>query len=253
MRILYILGSTRSGTSALRNAIARTRFAGYGEGHMAPFLHDLFDRLEFHRTQGLGADVKGTGLSHVRRDVLLRHLVHGYERYLVGELKSEDVLDKTPTVDPIRLAPQLNRYHEAPLFVFCARRHVDNVLSKMRKFPDTNFEKACREWAGCNETWLNVRQQLDGNALELEHRQLATEPESVAHKLADYLVLDAPETATLASQLAHGRPEQTSDRDISDFTAIGDTGWTRAQQNMIRQICGPVGARLGYGFETFSA
>ena len=36
--ILYILGSTRSGTSALRNAIAGTRYKGFGEGHLVPIL-----------------------------------------------------------------------------------------------------------------------------------------------------------------------------------------------------------------------
>ena len=40
-RMLYVLGSTRSGTSALRNAITRTRYKGYGEGHMEPMLAEI--------------------------------------------------------------------------------------------------------------------------------------------------------------------------------------------------------------------
>lgn len=253
MRILYILGSTRSGTSALRNAITTTRFAGYGEGHLVPLLKDYLEATRKHKTDGLGASEAGTGIHQLRRDVFLRHIFHGYERYLVGQLKSEDVLDKTPTVEPIRMVPQLARYHAKALFVHCSRRHVDNVLSKLRKFPDITLERACREWAGCHVAWLENRLELGDNKLELENRELATEPDTVAERLGSYLELDTEEIEAIADKLSNGRPEQTSDRDVGDFVPIEETGWSEEEQDLVRSICGPVGARLGYGFDRFWA
>lgn len=251
MKIAYILGSTRSGTSALRNAIAATRFKGYGEGHLAPVLQALLDNVRALKANGIGTDVQGTGLNQLRVDVLLRHFFHGYERYLSKQFSSEFIVDKTPTVVPIQLAPDLRRYHAQARFIYCARRHVDNIHSKLRKFPDQSLEQHCREWAGCNAAWLDVRDRLEGDSLFIEFHDLTHEPERTAREIGRFLELDPAETDIIAGRLAKDRPEQTTPRDITRFLRLSESEWTAQERDMIRDICGPVGREFGYGFEEY--
>ena len=112
VEIVYILGSTRSGTSALRNGLGETRFSGYGEGHLTPILKDIVTSVYHHKEDGVGAGVPGNGMFQLRENVLLRHLFHGYEQYLVKQVGTQSLMDKTPTISPILAAPQLNLFHQ---------------------------------------------------------------------------------------------------------------------------------------------
>lgn len=252
MRIAYILGSTRSGTSALRNAIAATRFKGYGEGHLAPLLDALIDNVRSRKTKGLGADVQGTGLNQMRVDVLLRHFFHGYERYLTKQLNSEFIVDKTPTVVPIQLAPDLRRYHADARFIYCARRHVDNIQSKLRKFPDQTLEQHCSEWSGCNAAWLDVRDRLQGDSLFIEYHDLTHDPARIAQEIAGFLDLPETEAKIIANRL-QDRPEQTTPREITQFLRLSQSGWSVEERDTLRRLCAPAGRQLGYDFEDYFA
>lgn len=253
IEIVYILGSTRSGTSALRNALAETRFKGYGEGHLAPILVDLIRNVRQHKATGLGAGVEGNGLNRLRENPLLRRMIRGYERYLAEEVQSESILDKTPTIVPIRAAPDLNRFHDKPYFLHCARRHVDNIASKQKKFPDRTLEQHCREWADCNLAWLDVRPQLEGNCLSFDFFDIAVDPEGMAGKIGAYLRLTPAEVAAVGAYLDRQRPQASADRDLTRFLKLSETGWTEAEQERFRAICGPVGERIGYGYDTYFA
>lgn len=253
VEIVYVLGSTRSGTSALRNGLAETRFSGYGEGHLVPVIVDLVNSVRNHSANGVGAKVPGNGLHALQTHVLIRHLVAGYERYLVRQLQSESLLDKTPTITPISAAPDLNRFHQNPRFIHCSRRHIDNILSKQRKFPDRTLEQHCREWTDCNRKWLDVREQLEGNYLAFDFHDLVTDPVSTAERIAAYLSLDSGDTERLSHYLVTGRPETEPGRDLSRFVKLGDTGWSETEVQTFLAICGTLGQQMGYGLESYYA
>lgn len=253
IEIVYILGSTRSGTSALRNGLCQTRFTGYGEGHLVPILRDIIGVVDRHKTEGLGSDVAGNGLYRMDRDAMLRHLFRGYERYLSTRFKKKKgcVVDKTPTLVPIQAAPDLNRFHSTPHFIYCARRHLDNVQSKIRKFPGQSLEQHCREWVKCNESWLEVRERMNGNYLAFDFHDMATDPMGVATRIGSYLSLTAEDTAGLGAYLVSKRPQTTEDRDLTQFLRLSDIDWTDEDKDTFVRICGPLGDRLGYGMEEY--
>ena len=226
----YILGSTRSGTSALRNALCETRFMGYGEGHLVPLLTDLAATVRRHAESGFGARSAGNGLYRLRPDDLLAEIVAGYERYVSAQLASASIVDKTPTVAPIRAAPLLNALHGRPFFIHCMRRHVDNVASKRAKFPGQDFETHCSEWAGCAEAWLEAREGLDGNFVEFDFIEMATDPQRVVARIGGYLGLDGPEMEAAAAYLARRRPQAEAGRDVARFATLAETGWSAAER-----------------------
>lgn len=253
IEILYILGSTRSGTSALRNALSKTRYKGFGEGHLVPILDDIVRTVRTHRIDGLGARTPGNGLFDLRENVLIRHLFHGYEGYLSSVLESEMLMDKTPTITPIRFAPELNRFHQAPRFIHCARRHVDNIQSKLKKFPDRTLEQHCQEWAACNAAWLDVKKQLEDNFLAFDFYDLVTDQAGTSRRIAEYLGLDAQETTAMTEYLISQRPQGATDRDLTQFLKLSEMGWSDQEKEAFVEICGPVGELLGYGFEDYFA
>ena len=253
IEILYILGSTRSGTSALRNALSNTRYKGFGEGHLVPIIGDIMQAVRKHRADGLGAKTPGNGLYELRENVLIRHLFHGYEGYLVSVLGSKTLMDKTPTITPIRLAAELNRFHQAPRFIHCSRRHVDNIQSKLKKFPDRTLEQHCQEWVGCNEAWLEVKEELEGNFVAFDFYNLVTDQEGTSRRIAEYLGLDESETTAITEYLISQRPQGASDRDLTRFLKLSEMNWSDAEKEAFVEICSPVGERLGYGMETYFA
>jgi Sulfotransferase family len=251
IEILYVLGSTRSGTSALRNGLAETRFAGYGEGHLVPVLDDMIRMVRRHKAEGLGAHVEGNGLFQLRENVILRHLFHGYEQYLVSQIGARHLMDKTPTIVPIQMAPDLNTFHQKPYFVHCARRHVDNVQSKLKKFPDRTVEQHCREWADCNLAWLSARDRLEGNFVDFDFHDLATDPAAIAARIGDYIALSAEDVEAFTAYLISQRPQASADRDLTRFLKLSDMDWSDDDKQVFTDICGPVGERLGYGLEDY--
>lgn len=247
--IVYVLGSTRSGTSALRNAIAQTRFKGYGEGHMEKMLTGLIETVRKHKASGIPE--RGNAHSKLKPQALLRHLFQGYEAYLSENLRSDYLLDKTPSLTAIRAAPALNKLHTRAKFIHCARRHVDNVQSKLKKFPEQSFRQSCAAWASCNESWLEVRDKLGGNYLEFDFHELISDPEGISGRIAAYLELDETEGGLVASYLASQRPQAEPGRDLMKFLRLDELDWSEAQKTEFREICGPVGERLGYGYESY--
>ncbi|MAC81962.1 MAG: hypothetical protein CML66_28350 [Rhodobacteraceae bacterium] len=271
--IVYILGSSRSGTSALRNAVAQTRYNGFGESHIEPLLSQIVSTVRGYggarttredklRRQGRKSDAGteqrkpplGNARDTLDADALLRHLFRGYECYMTERKRSHYLIDKTPSARIIRAVPMLNRYHEDPRFTFCSRRHVDNIQSKLKKFSDTAFVDQCKAWAACNQAWLQVRDRLRGNCLAFDFHDLAAMPEEIAARIATYLELSAEEQAAMARYLVSARPQsEDPDRDLQRYLKLSDVDWSDEDKETFRRVCGPVGEALGYGFESYFA
>jgi len=249
--VCYILGSTRSGTSALRNAIWQTRFKGYGEGHIVPILRDLINSIDAHRQSGVGTKVPGNALYNIERDRLIRSLFAGYEQYLTEVLHSTYVIDKTPTIDPIKIASELNYFHRDAKFIFCSRRHVDNVASKIKKFPGGSFQSHCAEWTACNLAWRDAKGKLEGNYLEFDYHSLVNTPTEICQSIATYLELTNLEASRMLEYLISKRPDSSINSDNNGHLRLDQLHWSEEQKQDFLRICDPVGRLFGYGINTY--
>lgn len=252
--ILYILGSTRSGTSALRNAIAGTRYKGFGEGHLVPILSEIIASVRRNAKSGLGAEVPGNGLSSLKPDALIKKLFAGYEHYLSDQLHATHIVDKTPTIAPILAAPDLAAYHSNAKFIHCSRRHLDNIQSKVKKFPDKSLENHAREWTDCHQAWFAARQILTDRGqdfLEVNFYEMAEDPSGAAEKIGAYLGFEAEEIAYVESYLQSQRPQANKDRDLTKFLKLSDLEWSEADKRRFLEITAHVGRTLGYGLERY--
>jgi hypothetical protein len=257
VEICYILGTTRSGTSALRNALAETKFKGPGEGHLVPLLEDLLGVVYKQKTSGLGAKSSGNGLFRMSEHEMGVSIFLGYEHYLQKTYGSEFIVDKTPTIEPIKFSSHLNRFHSSAKFIHCARRHIDNIISKCRKFPEVPFEIHCREWTDCSLAWEEKKPQLNGNFIEFDYFDLVNDVIGVSIRVADYLGLSEEERNIFNNYIGVQRPEGSKETELGRVARFSDVEWTDKEKIDFMRICEPRGSQLGYGldyyFEEFKA
>ncbi len=250
VEFLYILGSTRSGTSALRNAIYQTKYKGFGEGHTVPILIAIIKEI-YRAKSNPAADVNGNALNALDAEQLISALFQAYENHQAEAVKSRFILDKTPNVIPIENAATLLRHHTRARFVHCSRRHIDNIDSKVRKFPQHPFRNHCIEWAKCIAAWQEAKVGLRGHYVDFDYYYLVNDVEGTAARIADLLELEKGEVLAMANYLKTERPQASPDRELVKYIKFSEVTWSDEDRDIFTRVCVPVGKSLGYGLESY--
>ena len=246
---VFILGSVRSGTTAIMEALSSgTRYAGPGEGHLLDLLMHMSGLVEAVYAERrpiweMGFD---TLITAVPEGFMLDAVRHGFVELARARFPNRHWFDKTPTPTMIRAAPLFKAVWPEARFVFMKRRGIENMLSRLRRCPEIAFDDHCRGWADSMASWVAVREALGTSAVEIEHLDVARQPGAVAKTLGGLLALTAEEQTAVRHELTVGRPERSTE----SFAAVHDLAtlpWTGEQIAAFRQICGPAMRQFGYG------
>lgn len=250
-KVVFILGSTRSGTSVLRNALWQTRYKGPGEGHLIGLVRRIDMEIKNYYRSNREATKQGTFLSVVTEAELRGLFIRLFSKLYRDVSGSNYVVDKTPTIEPILSLNIINDIWPDAQFVFCRRRGIDNIISKQRKFPQTRFVDHCVEWAKLLDLWDDSKTKLAGRWLEVEHYDLEKDPGATATRLAFFLNLDPEEEQRIHECFTGERPERTHGVVKGSFTPLTETSWTSAERLQFMEICSETMQRRGYGLETY--
>lgn len=247
-RPVFILGSARSGTSAIAHGLlAATRYEGGEEGHFLDVLAPL--AVGLHKFYVGKSDEWGGGRNTMIASVPQRFVDDALHDIAITAARavfpSGLWLDKTPSVDMVYLAPRLRDIWPRARFIFMKRRAIENVASRLRKFP-YGFAQNCREWTATMAAWSIVRESLSGVALELDQLALLRRPEAAAEAVARLLDLPEVERDRLTQQLVYERPQRTS-TDADAVRGIERQEWTPDWRREFEEICGPMMDRFQYG------
>ena len=247
---VFILGAARSGTSAMAQGLLRSgAYEGFEEGHflwlIERFLLTIDDFYAFNGEDGMPD--RFTLLSRVPAGFMI-DAVRGIFVNAMGQFYPQGRwVDKTPRPEMIEAAPLMQELFPNARFVFMKRRGLENVSSRLRKFPSISFVKHCEDWARSMQTWLAVRDILGGAALEVEQLAIAREPDRSAREVGDFLALPPDAVHRLAIAFANDRPERTTTTFVP-VMQIDRIGWSTAQITQFRRICGPMMAACGYSY-----
>ena len=132
---VFVLGPARSGTSAMALGLLDSgRYSGYGEGHLLPLAHDLLATADtyYRRYAEAGAD---TLLGRVPIAAFQSLIRRSFVQLARDVFPTRFWLDKTPTVAMVHAAPLMKELWPNARFIFMKRRVIENVLSRLRKFP----------------------------------------------------------------------------------------------------------------------
>jgi hypothetical protein len=132
--------------------------------------------------------------------------------------------------------------------VFCKRRAIENVASRLKKFPAQDFERHCAGWAKIMAAWRAVRTELPAEVyLEVDQQDLIRDTEDISRKLSQLLQLDPEQQRTLTKTFKSRRPQETSKGSAAQTHSLESVGWSEAQLAMFRRHCGPEMEAYGYG------
>jgi hypothetical protein len=249
---IFILGAARSGTSAMTLALLKTgSFRGTEEGHLLDLLAHWRVRLrEFYNLKWDDAQPgRNTMIARVPIEYFSAHLNRIFMetiRQLFGEGRW---IEKTPNSNAIHLAPCFKQIWPHSRFIFMKRRGLENLASRLRKFPGVDFDEHCREWASAMQAWLAVRDSLSGSAIEIDQRYLALHQLDAAVRLCEFLDLNGAESRVVKESFSHDFPQRTAN-DIAVPADRSTLDWTPEQREIFDRQCRPMMDAFGYTDDT---
>ncbi len=242
---LFILGAARSGTSAIMAALrSASRYQGYDEGHVFPLFSNLLQTVAAYYAEAAPAINYVAGIATIPSKYFEQGISSLFINLMKEKFETDCWIDKTPSNEMILVAPYLKTIWPSARFIFMKRRGLENIVSRQHKFSD-DFVMRCSDWVKAMLSWLQIRHELKGMAIEIDQLAMAREPARVANALGTFLELEREETDRLIIQLGSTRIEQTS-ADISDTLDIAGIGWSNDEINTFHDICGTAMRKYGY-------
>lgn len=246
-RPIFILGSPRSGTSILMQALTRSvGLPGFNEGQFVELLLRLLAETERHY-QSVSKVLSNPAhmISHVPKLWVRNRLITAFRDRAESFFHGPVWVDKTPGQIMVEGAPTLLEIWSGARIIFAKRRALENVASRMRKYPSVPFESHCKMWAFCMSAWLEVRPKLHDHALEVEQWDVAHRPAEAASAIARFLEIDPEKTKDIEVCFTTKTPESTGGAHAAALSLEG-TGWSDNQVKTYRSICGETARRYGY-------
>lgn len=243
---VFVVGSPRSGTSILTRALQAAGYAGYREGNFLSLIHAFEFQINAH-FKIFGSSDPYVLTTHVDTTVL-KLGVAGVLRDGVEKLyRGKPWLDKTGNPEMIEAIPILRAIWPDSVFIFAKRRAVENIVSRLLKFPAHSFEYHCADWTRNMNTWRRMRKtQTDLKYIEIDQRDIAEQPEETAALLADFLNMPSELAELMTGIFTRERPQETAHGTALRTLTLGQTGWSAEQLDIFHRRCGVEMHEYGY-------
>lgn len=243
---VFVVGSPRSGTSALVDVLLAAGYSGFREGMLLSLMHGLDQQVERH-FKVFTQPSDQVLISRVDKDDLKDRLFRVFREVAEAHNGAAPWFDKTGNHDMILAIPVLRRLWPGSVFVFARRRGIENIVSRVRKFPGHGFEYHCRDWARTMWAWRQVRGGLPEDArAEVDQQDMIGRPEAVADRLCAFLGLPPERQAALVRTMRQNRPQQTEAGTAARRLTLETAGWDAAQAELFRLHCASEMAAYGY-------
>jgi Sulfotransferase family len=245
---VFIIGSPRSGTSALAEGMLRAGYNGYREGNFLSLITVLGRLIERHFAV-FGNDGPNVLASAVDRKALHRDIAVVFRNVVNGLNPTPPWFDKTGNPEMIEAIPTLLDLWPASVFIFAKRRAIENIVSRLKKFPAHNFEYHCRDWARNMEAWRLMRDKIPANIrVEIDQQDMIRDPGAAARAIGTLLGLGDAQVAAMAQAFQKDRPQETEAGTAQRILDLKDL-WDAPRRAMFERICGPEMKAYGYSLD----
>jgi hypothetical protein len=249
---LFLMGVPRSGTSSMLLSILHIgKYKGFGEGHFLSILPRVSATIDkFYDDYARATRVNGVMLNAIEQNALDTAVVSTIKKLAADQLGSKYWVDKTPTIEMITGAHYFKKIWPNARFIFMKRRAVENIQSKIIKFPEISFRDNCDEWADIMKAWAEARKGLTGSYLEIDQADALHKPAQVAREVGVFLNLNSDEVLRFYRALSLIRTEKTAGvAPRQTPVALQDTGWSKEDIDLFKILCGPTMTEFGYTVE----
>ncbi|MBS0379693.1 MAG: sulfotransferase [Proteobacteria bacterium] len=247
---VFIVGSPRSGTSALVKALKTIGYNGYNEGNFLPLLR-IIDRAVDNHFATFGRP-NPNQLTPQIDQAKLKSGIETLFKQLTDQAHPYPLwFDKSGHAEMIPAIPILRQLWPDSVYVFCKRRAIENIASRLKKFPGHDFERHCAGWAKIMAAWRTTREQLPSHVyLEVDQQDLIRDTDAISKRIATLLQLDETQLRTLVKTFKSRRPQETTKGSATQMHSPESLGWSEAQIATFRRHCGAEMAAFGYGLGT---
>jgi hypothetical protein len=215
------------------------------EGHVVPLLAALTDTVSRYY-ESIPLDISQP---EVRLDlgelIFLSEIGDLFRSLMRTHYRSSRWVDKTPGVDMMMALPLAKQVWPNAKFVFMKRHGIENICSRMRKFPVQDFAAHCSDWATTMRLWLDIKDSLIGHCIEVDQSDMLDNPRSVAAQVAKFLDLTEKQEICIAGRLQLQDLEVTNRRNISVRDFVG-ANWSVEEITLFSETCGEMMRAYGY-------
>lgn len=250
---VFIMGTTRSGTTALNRALRYGAFySGWDEGHVLPLMRDLECELDKLVTNWKKRNVvlKQFQVQFVDFSKIKNDLRKSFKKEIERTINySQPWLDKTPNEKIIKITPIiLSMWPEAKI-IFVKRRSIDNLLSKIRKFPKGDFENLCKMWSDSMSNWLEVKSQLpEGSYIEIEQMDIINDPTEISKQLGVFLNLNS-NNINLVKNVLKNKSHEATENNNYELLSLDELDWSEKNKQIFKDVCGEMTDAYGYSMD----
>lgn len=242
---VFIIGSPRSGTSALVDALLGVGYNGFREGNFLQLMPMIGAMIDRHFAT-FGQDGLQVLVSHVDRQALKEAINEAFAGFVNRLHPDPPWVDKSGNPEMIDAIPALMKLWPDSHFVFAKRRAIENVVSRLKKFSQHNFEYHCRDWARNMAAWRVMRGNVpEAMRVEIDQQELIRDPAGSAARLAAFLDLSADSRGKLQALFQGNRPQQTAAGTAERVLSLADL-WDEPQRAIFAKICGAEMDAYGY-------
>ncbi len=251
---LFIVGSPRSGTSILRRAIGSAGYHGFAEGNFLTLIRALDIAVDRH-WDIFANDKKRVLVTVVDREKLKDDLARLVAATAEALQPGVPWLDKTGNPEMIEVIPTLRRIWPDSHFILAKRRAIENIVSRMKKFPRHSFAYHCTNWARNMAAWRELRAAEPAlPAIEVDQRDISAQPAETAARIAAFLDIGPEGMENIRRTFVHDRPQETEPGSADRVLSLATTGWSAEQIGTFHLHCDHEMACHGYSFdETYRA
>lgn len=247
---VFIVGSPRSGTSILVSALRNVGYQGYAEGNFLPLI-TLIGKVVDRHIAVFGKANPNVLAGQIDAKLLKARIEEVIKEFTETLNTGPLWFDKSGNADMIRAIPTLRRLWPESIFIFAKRRAIENVVSRLKKFPAHDFDYHCIDWAKNMACWRDIRAKLPADAyLEVDQQDLIRSTEEIASKIGRFLGLPDEQMIRIVKTFTSFRPQETTKGSAAMTYSIDSLGWPAAQMEIFRKHCGAEMREYGYSEDT---
>jgi len=243
---VFVVGSARSGTSAMVDALRVAGYNGFREG-MFLTLIQKFEHLIDGHFSAFETGRKQVLIGAIDKDQFKQRIFEAVRQTVEDNNPKTPWLDKTGGPQMISSLPVILRLWPDSAVIYSKRRGIENILSRVKKFPALKFEEHCIGWAQNMKAWRRVRATLNKDAfVEVDQQDMIKQPEAVAAKLRTLLGLSEEQEKKMVTSMSSKRPQETDAGSSSRTYSLESAKFSDEQVALFLKHC--QGEMDAYGY-----
>ena len=245
---ILIVGSPRSGTSALALGLSAAGISGYSEGHFLMLFARIEETIAKYYEVEASNNVPGTLLHALAMDRVVEEYRQTARFMMDNVYDGAPWFDKTAHGGTIENLPFFKSIWPRAKIIFAKRRPIENLESRLRKFSHMSFAEHCNDLKYIFKTWAAIRGQLNG-WVEIDQYDLLHDPAQATKTISDFLGFQENAAAAFRTTIENTHPERTSES--YNTKRFSELNWSQNDKELFVAELDGIMKLFNYGYDQY--